>query len=307
VKSRDKRRRFKSCIACVVLALAAAGCSRPQAPASQPADASVDSYFAARDNFIRTFETASGPTDDRPALADLERQVAGVIGPVRVEGFPGPGHINLETLHKELGFGQVDGLAFVAGDERLFVTTGAILERYVAENPRLPGDMPGLSRNGEFFSRVFSSGAAVTRYADVPVSASNPASQVGAFLGLTAQDIGPFVPADLFVFMAAGNRMLAVHAPARARVTDIPSCRSEWEAFDSKRREAFDRYRASDLEDKQAFEDSRRYDEQGFQAYQQCFDREARDQSWFGPLVQQAQSIIDRLQAAGLEGGASPR
>ena len=95
-----------------------------------------EKYFETRDNFIREFEKASTPLDslaeqdahaldekDEHALAELEKQLKAIVGPVNVEGFPKKGKINLLTLQKDYGFGQVDGLRFSAKQEYLFVTT----------------------------------------------------------------------------------------------------------------------------------------------------------------------------------------
>src|SRR6478736_760242 len=126
-----------------------------------------EKYFETRDNFIREFEKASGPIDvldekDRHALAELEKQLKAIVGPVNVEGFPKQGKMNLETLQKgDLGFGQVDGLQFSARQEHLFVTTDNILKKYLAEQPELPKDLAELSRTAEFYSCAFTSGAAV--------------------------------------------------------------------------------------------------------------------------------------------------
>jgi hypothetical protein len=37
------------------------------------------------------------------------------------------------------------------------------------------------------------------------------------------------------------------------------------------------------------------YEQQGFEAYQRCYEREAKNQKFFAPLEKQAQSIVDRL------------
>lgn len=252
-----------------------------------------EKYFETRDNFIREFEKASTPLEslaeqeqhaldqkDRHALAELEKQLKAIVGPVNVEGFPKEGKINLETLQKgDLGFGQVDGLRFSANQEYLFVTTDNLLKKYLAEQPNLPKDLAELSRSGEFHAYAFTSGEAVTYFAEIPVKSPNEKSYVRAFLGLTAQDIGPFVPKDIFVFVTKGNRILAVQSPAAVEITEIPQCRKEWDRFARKKADA----------------SGSNNEQQGFEAYQRCFDREARNQKFFALLEKQAQSIVDRL------------
>jgi hypothetical protein len=267
-----------------------------------------EKYFETRDNFIREFEKASTPLDslaeqdqhaldekDKHALAELEKQLKAIVGPVNVEGFPKKGKINLLTLQKDYGFGQVDGLRFSAKQEYLFVTTDNILKKYLAEQPELPKDLAELSKTGEFYVRAITAEAAVTYFAEIPVKSANGKSYVRAFLGLTAQDIGPFIPKDIFVFVTNGNRMLAVQSPAAPEITEIPQCRNEWERFAKKRSDAMEVYRSSGSKDQKAPDESVQYEEQGFEEYHRCYDREARNQKFFASLKKQAQSIVDRL------------
>lgn len=261
------------------------------APMTLVAASPEEKYFETRDNFIRQFEKASVPTDvldkqDGHALAELEKQLKPIIGAVNVEGFPKEGKINLLTLENDYGFGQVDGLRFSAKQEELFVTTDNILKKYLAGQSELPKDLAELSRTGEFYVRAITAEAAVTYYAEIPVKSANEKSYVHAFLGLTAQDIGPFIPKDIFVFVTNGNRILAMQSPVATEITEIPQCRDEWESFAKKK---------SDSKNQKASDDSVQYEEQGFEAYHRCYEREARNQKFFASLKKQAQSIVDRL------------
>ena len=279
------------------------------APMTLVAASPEEKYFETRDNFIREFEKASTPLDslaeqdqhaldekDEHALAELEKQLKAIVGPVNVEGFPKEGKINLETLQKDYGFGQVDGLRFSAKQEYLFVTTDNILKKYLTGQPKLPKDLAELSRTGEFYTCAFTPGEAVTYFAEIPVKSPNGKSYVRAFLGLTAQDIGPFIPKDVFVFVTKGNRILAVQSQAATEITEIPQCRNEWKRFAKKKADANELYRSSGLNNEKAFDEGvQQYEQQGFEAYQRCYDREARNQKFFASLKKQAQSIVDRL------------
>jgi hypothetical protein len=259
-----------------------------------------EKYFETRDNFIRQFEKASVPIDvldqkDKHALAELEKQLKPIIGPVNVEGFPKEGKINLRTLENDYGFGQIDGLRFSSGQEELFVTTDHILKKYLAGRPELPKDLAELSKTGEFYVRAITAEAAVTYFAEIPVKSANGKSYVHAFLGLTAQDIGPFIPKDIFVFVTNGNRILAVQSPAATEITEIPQCRNEWERFAKKSSDAMEVYRSPGSNNQKASDESVQYEEQGFETYHRCYDREAKNQKFFASLKKQAQSIVDRL------------
>jgi len=271
------------------------------APMTLVAASLEEKYFETRDNFIRQFEKSIDPDwmtamkKDEHALAELEKQLKAIVGPVNVEGFPKKGKINLLTLQQDYGFGQVDGLRFSAKQEYLFVTTDNILKKYLAGQPKLPKDLAELSKTGEFYLRAITAESAVTYFAEIPVKSANGKSYVRAFLGLTAQDIGPFIPKDIFVFVTNRNRILAAQSPAATEITEIPQCRNEWERFAKKSSDAMEVYRSSGFKNQKASDESVQYEEQGFEAYQRCYDREARNQKFFASLKKQAQSIVDRL------------
>jgi len=271
------------------------------APMTLVAASPEEKYFEARDNFIREFEIASGPIDvldekDRHALAELEKQLKSIVGPVNVEGFPKEGKINLETLQKgDLGFGQVDGLRFSSEQEYLFVTTDNILKKYLAGQPNLPKDSADLFKTGEFYTLAFTGEAAVTYFAEIPVKSANGKSYVCAFLGLIAQDIGPFIPKAIFVLVTKGNRILAVQSAAAAEITEIPQCKNEWEKFAKKKADTYQVYESSGLKNEKALDEGVQYEQQGFEAYHRCYEREVKNQKFFAPLEKQAQSIVDRL------------
>ena len=271
------------------------------APMTLVAASLEEKYFETRDNFIRQFEKSIDPDwmtamkKDEHALAELEKQLKAIVGPVNVEGFPKKGKINLLTLQQDYGFGQVDGLRFSAKQEYLFVTTDNILKKYLAGQPKLPKDLAELSKTGEFYLRAITAESAVTYFAEIPVKSANGKSYVRAFLGLTAQDIGPFIPKDIFVFVTNRNRILAAQSPAATEITEIPQCRNEWERFAKKSSDAMEVYRSSGFKNQKASDESVQYEEQGFEAYHRCYDREARNQEFFASLKKQAQSIVDRL------------
>ena len=271
------------------------------APMTLVAASLEEKYFETRDNFIRQFAKSIDPDwmtamkKDEHALAELEKQLKAIVGPVNVEGFPKKGKINLLTLQQDYGFGQVDGLRFSAKQEYLFVTTDNILKKYLAGQPKLPKDLAELSKTGEFYLRAITAESAVTYFAEIPVKSANGKSYVRAFLGLTAQDIGPFIPKDIFVFVTNRNRILAAQSPAATEITEIPQCRNEWERFAKKSSDAMEVYRSSGFKNQKASDESVQYEEQGFEAYQRCYDREAKNQKFFASLKKQAQSIVDRL------------
>jgi len=283
-------------LVCLLTASAAQSSGKMSAAAESKTASLEERYIETRDGFISRFSKTVDPAEEDPALAELERRMRMIVGPVRIEGFPEQGRINLPTLRPEPRFAQVDGLRFDSGGEALVVTTEGLLELYLAERPELPEGLEELSRNGDFYRLVFHADAGVLLYAEIPVRSGEGRSFARAFLGVGTQEIGPFIPDELFVFVVKGNRVLLVSSPAAVAITEIPECRSEWDRFAKKRAEVLDVYRTSQLKDRKAFEDSLRYGEQGFEAYHRCYEREVANQPFFTALKKQAQAIADRLR-----------
>src|SRR6266436_9062914 len=210
--------------AAVLLVVALFNCL--SAPMTLVAASLEEKYFETRDNFIRQFSTASSPEadSDQKALSKLEKQLQLIIGPVDVAHFPKRGKINLETLQQDAGFGQVDGLQFDSKHGLLFVTTAGLLNSYLQQHKELPTELGKLAKAQEFYSLALDWDEAVTHFAEVPVRTTNDKSFAYAFLGLWAQDIGPFPPKDLFVFFANGDRVFVVSTEVQSNIDQIAEC-----------------------------------------------------------------------------------
>ena len=210
--------------------------------------------------------------------------------------FPKRGKINLETLQQDAGFGQVDGLRFGSEWEVLFVTTTGLLNAYLQKHKELPTELGKLAKAEEFYSLAFDWDAAVTHFAEVPVRTTNDKSFACAFLGLWAQDIGPFPPKHLFVFFANGDRVFVVSTEVQSNIDQIAECKDVWDGFKKKSDAASAAYQASELKDQKATDDTVRYEEEGFRAYCQCFEQRAKMEPFFKQLTKQAQTLVDNLQ-----------
>jgi len=258
----------------------------------------VDQYLKTRDGFINRFEKKQ-PTDSemKQAYAELERQLKVIIGPVKIDGSPMQGTISLASLYRgDLGFGQVDGLIRCIKEECIFATTLELLHSYLKHDEKLPRDLKLLSRNEEIYSRTLSSDAAVSNFGEIPIKSTAKDTYVYAFLGLTAQDIGPWVPDTLFVFYQKDNHVFFVSSHVKQKINQIPECKGEWDKFASKSSDALAKYDASGLKDKKAFNEHIRYEEEGYKAYRGCFAKRAITQQFFKPLSNHVQSIVDRIQ-----------
>ena len=277
------------------------------APMALVAASLEEKYFESRDNFIRQFSTASSPEANsyekvlpklEKALSKLEKQLQLIIGPVDVAHFPKRGKINLETLEKDDGgFGQVDGLRFDSKHEQLFVTTAGLLNAYLQQHKELPTELGKLAKAEEFYSLALYWDEAVTHFAEVPVRTTNDKSLAYAFLGLWAQEIGPFSPKTLFVFFANGDRVFVVSTEVQSNIDQIAECKDVWDGFKKKSDAASAAYQASELKDQKATDDDmQKNEEDGFRAYCRCFEQRAKMEPFFKQLTKQAQTLVDNLQ-----------
>jgi hypothetical protein len=264
-----------------------------------------EKYFETRDNFIRQFSMPSSPeanSDEKTlakikkALSKLEKQLQLIIGTVDVAHFPKRGKINLETLEQDAGFGQVDGLRFDSKHGLLFVTTAGLLNSYLQQHKELPTELGKLAKAEEFYSLAFYWNEAATHFAEVPVRATNDKSFAYAFLGLWAQDIGPFPPKDLFVFFANGDRVFVVSTEVQSNIDQIAECKDEWDKFKKKSDAASAAYRELELKGQKPIDDSVRYEDEGFKAYCRCFEQRVKMEPSFKQLTKQAQTLVDKLQ-----------
>jgi len=277
------------------------------APMALVAASLEEKYFESRDNFIRQFSTASSPEANsyekvlpklEKALSKLEKQLQLIIGPVDVAHFPKRGKINLETLEKDDGgFGQVDGLRFDSKHGLLFVTTTGLLNAYLQQHKELPTELGKLAKAEEFYSLALYWDEAVTHFAEVPVRTTNDKSLAYAFLGLWAQEIGPFPPKNLFVFFANGDRVFVVSTEVQSNIDQIAECKDVWDGFKKKSDAASAAYQASELKDQKATDDDmQKNEEDGFRAYCRCFEQRVKMEPCFKQLTKQAQTLVDNLQ-----------
>ena len=100
-----------------------------------------------------------------------------------------------------MGFGLLDGLVFKVGaDTQVLVTTRTLLARWIAAEQEIwkdspehgfPPEIDAALRTENFYTQALSHDAAVTRYADIPVTGGV------AMLIKHRQDIGLNVPKDV--------------------------------------------------------------------------------------------------------------
>lgn len=266
--------------------------ARADAQAASP----VQEYLAARDAYLAQFKD-SDIIDDQAARdaherarRDLEARLGAIVGPVRIEGFPAEGKINLDSLAEGYhGFGLLDGLVYAApdGKTRIVVTTRELLDRWLAGHAHFwdgKDDIPkGIERalkSESFFTQALSTDAHVYAFVDIPVT--RPASATFAFATLVgrAQDVGLLTPNEIVVSLLRGGRAYVIVAPAAVEAGTTPQCAQAWKKVEAKAAKA---------------SDPEQLTERGYRAYLRCFAAQAPSRGYFPALTKQAQALVDAL------------
>jgi uncharacterized membrane protein YfcA len=265
----------------VGLALAIVMFCRLSRGAETKSDAATDQYLKTRDS-----SQPKNDAEDQRDLKELEELLRPIIGAVKVAGFAGEGELNLQTLQKDGGFDQLDGLRFDAKDETLFVTTTPLFDDYLRRHPDIAD---------QIYSKIFDWDSSFVLYAEVPLRDTATLDSAHAFLMLNTQDDSVAAPPNTLIVSTSWRGRVEVMRSVLNAIPQIPECKKKWDEFEEKSAQASARYRASGLKDQQAFEDSNRLESEGARAYRACYGREVFNQRYFQTVRKKAQSTLERL------------
>jgi hypothetical protein len=284
------------------------------APLACRASPLEDAYFAARDDSIAKFKAIedAGKYDDaarrlhKLALARLGKLTEPIVGPVALKGFPAEANTNLDSLVTgDFGFGLLDGLNYASPDGKthVIVTTDSLFDHWLREHrdwwgpktENVPQQVDAALRSEAFYTQALQTDSAISRYVELPLVRPAKAKFAFAMLIARTQILGPRTPDELMVSVVWGGRVFVINASTRTRVKPIPVCDAIWKEGERKAAEAQDAYIASQLEDKELFEQGTRAEEDGDAAFHRCFAERARSQPFFAALTGQAQALLDAL------------
>ena len=278
--------------AVVVVAMMAGLGSLPAAATPQE-----DAYIAARDKYLKQFEKADPEKDknvdkeQERAIADLQKQLEAIIGPIAVKGFDPKPRNNIDTLMSgDDTFGHLDGLAFgPLGNQRmLMVSTEGLMKNWLkshqtwwgekeAKMPQTPG--AALKTEG-FYTQAIGFDSAFQFYAELPIVKPASASFAVSYLYITAQDFGPWKPNEILVSVLQGGKLYIVSMPAKTAIPKYPACDAIFKAAEKKsaKSDDFDAIRGK-----------------GDADYRRCFAEQASKAPFFPKLVAEAQALVDAL------------
>jgi hypothetical protein len=198
-----------------------------------------------------------------------------------------------------MGYDNLDGLIWQSAQDKeaLFISTDAVLRNYLARHRQWPHGWAQLARYDDFYTAVFSWDAALVRGRELPLTRAGTQLYADTFLGLFAQDTGPFAPDRVLVFAAQPGRIRVATAHIEGGMSlQIPQCKAAWDALAARSQASLARYRASGLKDQAALRRSAQQDMQADAAYQKCYAQAAPAQPRFGRVDAQAQALLERMQ-----------
>ncbi|WP_207456769.1 hypothetical protein [Azospirillum sp. SYSU D00513] len=269
----------------------------------------LEGYLAARDRHVEAINQGaeangleSVAAQEERALAELEGRLRAMIGPLRLDGFPAEGRINLETLLKELGYGRLDGLFHDSArtGAAVVATTEELLKAWLKEhqdwwpdaaNP--PQDIPAALRSEAFYSQAISTGAQIAAFGEIPVTL--PGGSAFAMLAMARQDIGPVLPDLLVLALVKDGRVFVASLPAEAAIEPIPACQEVWRRAEVKAEGFHEAYRASKQRDEALLDKAFKAEEDGDAAFRRCFADRVEAQPAYPDLLRRAQAMVDGL------------
>ena len=89
--------------------------------------------------------------------------------------------------------------------------------------------------------------------------------------------------------VTTGERLFVWSVPARAKVTAIPQCLALWTAAEKKAR-------ALTKKSQDNFDAAEKLQSEADAAMRRCYNERAKSQTFFQPLVKQAQELVDRVK-----------
>jgi len=285
----------------------------PSARALTPEEAYVEARNAAIAK-IKTAVTAAarGPKDtygdqirtaNKQALADLETQMRGIVGPVSLHGLEGRGALNLDTLVEgDLGFGLLDGMVYgdVDAKTRVVATTDGLLRHWLREHKNwwgntfadLPQEPDAAVKEDAFYTQALLTDAAIMRFAELPVRKPAAATFAFAMLGARSQSDVPARADEIFLAVAQGGRVFIAHTRASAAVGPIPSC-------DAVRNDLVNQSIAAaaerDLDDEHRRQKADALSARSEAEFLRCFAEKARQEPGFAIATAAAQSLIEQM------------
>ncbi|HTA27783.1 MAG TPA: hypothetical protein VK809_08340 [Bacteroidia bacterium] len=260
-------------------------------------------YLEIRDRYIKYFQSdAINEIDDKIAkqendsLIELEKRLHGILNGCRLNSIAKEGKINLETLFREMGFGMLDGLVATKDSMRIFCTSRNLFFDYFKKEKIPPLDNLTTENLEDLFNSAYSIDAHITNFSSSKISANNN-FQAYSMVGGFGQDVGPFLPDYIFVFLADNHFIYMAEKPLKEPVEQIPECKAIWDSINLESQKAIEKYDASQLKDTASFNQYEYLDELAFDEYCGCFQRELKKEIQFEAIQKELETMVKYIMS----------
>lgn len=297
----------------LVIRLAAASCllgmlsSTNAAPAS-PEDryiATRDAAMAKIDKLYKARKDDDASKAEKAADVELTAQMKAILAEPDRKGF-GPPKLNLDAYTSgDQGFGLLDGLRYdsdvgengekagehgpdkyVEPKSHFIVTTQPLLERWLRghkdwwgkDKNNVAQQVGAAFRQEDFYTQAISTDSAVINFSELPITLPAGATLAVAILGGRTQDTMPDEADEVFVSALANGKAYVAYGSIKPRMK-IPAC-SAIRAGYIKKAEAM----AANKQEK--------FQQQGEDAFKQCFTERAPKDPAFSEATKQAQALL---------------
>lgn len=233
-------------------------------------------YLKKRDVYINKLKQIQDPGSEgwkdldsmnRVGLDSLEIRLREILAGSR---FGQEGKINLQSLIDEVGFGMSDGLVIERDSTlRLFYTSRTLFKSNFVQNAV---DDPSPEVMEKIMNGTFVANARVTNFGFI--SFEYKEHRFYCMVAVDAQDIGPYTPEFLYVFVRHGQEILMAEKWLDKPLKEFADCNLLWDKVTPLIEKAMSDYKASNLQDTMALDRRWQLEEAAWNQYCECY-REA--------------------------------
>jgi hypothetical protein len=227
------------------------------------------------------------------SLIVLEKLLRNILSDTKIDSINVKGKINLETLFPhELGYGMLDGLITHNQSLHVFCTTKIIFLDYYKNDPVNKTDDLAPTELEVFFNDAFCGGhASITNLTSYRVVSTNGIQAYG-MIGNVAQDIGPYLPNHMYVFVSTDDHIYLIQKPIRHKLHELSICKNAWDSLYRRSRDKYDMYRASNRTDKSSMKEATALEEKAWHDYCECYRKNFQYDKQFPLLKKEIDEMV---------------
>jgi hypothetical protein len=263
-------------------------------------------YLKTRNSYIKYFEkmTTNNPDwteidkQNRDSLLVLEKMLKEILK----SSFAPNGEINLETLVRELGFGNLDGLVInknnvVRNSEQVFVTTKALFFDYFKNAQIISIDTLTKEQLDNIFTSAFGGGEAqVTTFSIVKKSFTKDSQTYGCIGSLGQGSVEALTPDCILVLASKGNFIYLTLEYLDISIRELQECKSISDSLYSQSRKYERLYIESNPKDKSLINKSVDLLESSDKQYYECYQKNLKNKVVFMKIENQVINAMKYVQ-----------